>query len=362
MLIAMMQYKYNRIKMQKLFFCGVVSLSTSASCSDAPPPVASLLPQSNMGLQFSDDDELAMDDIDARCFPAPKRRQDCCNSFFESSGGWNPACLPSHALSRSTTSDFDDDQKATAYQALDLNLDARINGVPLAECCNAQNIHIVTGCEDLVSSFNFGSIFARFSNSYGFARGSDEGFDWWHMCSQLYDTDESACIKVDDVLAQYMECSKSLSPPVQRRLRRVAVQGVHYPTLLSTGPGDYFWIVPALDAFVGNRLMLDGWWNIGELTLLKTLVGPGDYVIDVGANIGSFTVPLAAHVGAAGRVFAFEPFLNLYQLLTGNVGINGLLNTRTFQVALSNEMGSTTIPTPNLNMVRFRSHTIKERV
>ena len=36
------------------------------------------------------------------------------------------------------------------------------------------------------------------------------------------------------------------------------------------------------------------------------LVNPGDVVLDVGANIGAHTLPLARLVGEAGRVIAFE--------------------------------------------------------
>lgn len=40
---------------------------------------------------------------------------------------------------------------------------------------------------------------------------------------------------------------------------------------------------------------------------LARLVQTGDYVIDIGANIGAHTLPLAARVGNNGKVIAFEP-------------------------------------------------------
>ena len=43
------------------------------------------------------------------------------------------------------------------------------------------------------------------------------------------------------------------------------------------------------------------------LALLDELVGPGDLVVDAGANRGVFTVRLSELVGPAGRVLAFEP-------------------------------------------------------
>src|SRR5260370_8697313 len=41
--------------------------------------------------------------------------------------------------------------------------------------------------------------------------------------------------------------------------------------------------------------------------LYRRLVKPGDTIFDIGANIGSHTLPLARLVGSQGRVFAFEP-------------------------------------------------------
>ena len=40
----------------------------------------------------------------------------------------------------------------------------------------------------------------------------------------------------------------------------------------------------------------------------RGVLRPGDTAIDVGAHIGFFTMQMAAAVGAAGRVYAFEPF------------------------------------------------------
>ena len=50
-----------------------------------------------------------------------------------------------------------------------------------------------------------------------------------------------------------------------------------------------------------------GEWAEGELNLFLQIVRPGDIVLDVGANIGAFTVPLAKRVGMSGRIYAFEP-------------------------------------------------------
>lgn len=55
---------------------------------------------------------------------------------------------------------------------------------------------------------------------------------------------------------------------------------------------------------------------------------PGDVVVDVGANIGAFTVKAALAVGDSGKVFAIEPELHNRQMLERNIHDNGLRNVQ----------------------------------
>ena len=51
-----------------------------------------------------------------------------------------------------------------------------------------------------------------------------------------------------------------------------------------------------------------GHYEADEVRLALGLLRAGDTAIDVGAHIGFFTMQMAAAVGTAGRVYAFEPF------------------------------------------------------
>jgi FkbM family methyltransferase len=53
-----------------------------------------------------------------------------------------------------------------------------------------------------------------------------------------------------------------------------------------------------------------------------SFVKEGDTVIDVGANIGTFCVPIATAVGETGRVYAFEPQKRIFSLLKNNIKLN----------------------------------------
>jgi FkbM family methyltransferase len=89
------------------------------------------------------------------------------------------------------------------------------------------------------------------------------------------------------------------------------------------------------DTVVSQRLRELGWFEPLETRLIQRLVKPGDTVVDVGANIGYYTLQLASMVGDAGRVFAFEPDPRNFDLLRRNVWQNGYRNVTLVQAAVA---------------------------
>ena len=72
------------------------------------------------------------------------------------------------------------------------------------------------------------------------------------------------------------------------------------------------------DQFVGHSLRKYGEYSEQEVALWRKLIKEGDSVVDIGANIGALTVPLATLVGESGHVFALEPQPENYVLLKLN--------------------------------------------
>jgi FkbM family methyltransferase len=56
-----------------------------------------------------------------------------------------------------------------------------------------------------------------------------------------------------------------------------------------------------------------------EFGLLGSLIARGDWVLDIGANVGHYTARMSDLVGAEGRVIAFEPVPATFELLASNV-------------------------------------------
>lgn len=77
--------------------------------------------------------------------------------------------------------------------------------------------------------------------------------------------------------------------------------------------------------------------------VIRSYVAKGETVFDIGANMGYVSLCLSRRVGAAGRVFAFEPVPSNVELLRKNIELNQLKNVQVFEVAASDSRGQATI-------------------
>jgi FkbM family methyltransferase len=77
-----------------------------------------------------------------------------------------------------------------------------------------------------------------------------------------------------------------------------------------------------------------------ELAFIASIVKPGDNVLDIGANVGFFAVQMAAMVGPAGTVTAFEPFEENADLLERSIAENRFeMRLRLKRAAVSKSTG-----------------------
>src|SRR5262245_44762739 len=100
----------------------------------------------------------------------------------------------------------------------------------------------------------------------------------------------------------------------------------------------------ASDTTIGQALELYGEFADSENTLMAETVKPGDVVLDVGANIGTVTLPLARRVGPSGLVISFEPQRIIFQHLCANIALNGLTHVDARRAAVRAAAGSIRVP------------------
>lgn len=98
------------------------------------------------------------------------------------------------------------------------------------------------------------------------------------------------------------------------------------------------------DLYVGRSLNLYGEYSEAEVRLFASLVGAGDVVVEVGANIGAHTVPLSRLVRPGGAVVAIEPQRLAFQTLCANLALNGVRNVVARRAAAGAAAGWVAVP------------------
>jgi FkbM family methyltransferase len=93
-------------------------------------------------------------------------------------------------------------------------------------------------------------------------------------------------------------------------------------TKLITGQ---FFYVNTEDRSITPWLLHAGSWELFVDDILCALARPGDVFVDVGANVGYYTVKIGSKVGPTGKVHSFEPNPETFGFLLDNVMINDLL-------------------------------------
>jgi FkbM family methyltransferase len=76
-----------------------------------------------------------------------------------------------------------------------------------------------------------------------------------------------------------------------------------------------------------------------EMALAAAYLRPGMKVIDVGANVGVYSILAQQRVGQDGSVWAFEPSSESYGRLLRNISLNGCHSVRPVQMALGDRPG-----------------------
>jgi FkbM family methyltransferase len=112
-----------------------------------------------------------------------------------------------------------------------------------------------------------------------------------------------------------------------RALCRAAYCGDH--TALARVLGRYKLYVDTRDTGISPHLMLDGFWEMWVTEAMLRAVRRGSTVVDVGANLGFFTLLLADLVGPEGRVLSFEPNAGLADRLASSIAVNGFAGIAT---------------------------------
>ena len=83
-----------------------------------------------------------------------------------------------------------------------------------------------------------------------------------------------------------------------------------------------------------------GSYEFDKQQLMTKMVKPGTVFLDIGANVGFYTLLASALVGDKGKVFAFEPLPKNIDFLERHLNINSIRNATVFRAAVSDRSGT----------------------
>ncbi len=91
--------------------------------------------------------------------------------------------------------------------------------------------------------------------------------------------------------------------------------------------------------------VMSGGISLGEyepetVACFRSSLKDGMTVVDIGANLGYFTVIAAGRIGPSGKVFSYEPDPHNFELLKNNIDVNGFKNVTAIPIALSDRAGT----------------------
>src|SRR6185436_10446252 len=98
------------------------------------------------------------------------------------------------------------------------------------------------------------------------------------------------------------------------------------------------------DAYVGRSLDQYGEYSEGEVAIFRDWLRSGDIALDIGANIGIHTLPMAEIVGPIGFVHAFEPQRVIFHLLCANIALNEINHVKAHPAGVGAAAGTSKVP------------------
>ncbi|WP_213034895.1 FkbM family methyltransferase [Candidatus Nitrotoga fabula] len=82
-------------------------------------------------------------------------------------------------------------------------------------------------------------------------------------------------------------------------------------------------IVDTRDLSLAPHILIDGYWERWITNVFSELILPGMVVLEIGANVGYYSLLAADKIGASGKLICFEANPELSDLIFYNLAING---------------------------------------
>ena len=94
-----------------------------------------------------------------------------------------------------------------------------------------------------------------------------------------------------------------------------------------------------VNEWIQQQIFFFGIYDINGISYLRNTLKTGDVFIDIGANIGSYSLIASELVKDKGKVISFEPTKLCYRKLNDNISLNKLNNIKTEKLAVYHQSG-----------------------
>ncbi|WP_157727471.1 FkbM family methyltransferase [Stappia sp. ES.058] len=123
------------------------------------------------------------------------------------------------------------------------------------------------------------------------------------------------------------------------RVGRIKLGPLSSPKVRLERAGRFKIVIDDPSDHVQTYLHFQGHFERRETEIVRTTLQDGDVFVDIGANVGWFTMVAAETVGTRGRVISFEPFPGSFERLRRNIDVNGFDTVTAIPCALSDRDG-----------------------
>jgi FkbM family methyltransferase len=141
-------------------------------------------------------------------------------------------------------------------------------------------------------------------------------------------------------------CNSILNHPfkgsdrIRNLISRILIPSAEGPTVISFKEKFNIIVDPTKDKGLESSLYYHGTYEEGTLFIIAQCLGVGDIFIDVGANIGLMSLFASTKVGDTGKIYAFEPEPDIFQILMQNIDLNNFQNIELHMKALGSKTES----------------------
>lgn len=119
--------------------------------------------------------------------------------------------------------------------------------------------------------------------------------------------------------------------------------------IATIGNGEKYLVETSGSDLIKDSIRRGERWDRSQIRCAEQFITVGSNVVDVGAHIGTVTIPYAQFVGDSGRVYAFEPQQKIYAELLSNLYLNKINNVTAIRKAVGNSFGEIEMAVPPRN-------------